>query len=100
MHQLNLELLEQLGVFFEWILKNNTVIPDRERFESLLRKTYALMKELYEPTSPLILQYKKLSDESKQPHKSDEDVPAPLSRKTQLVQKKSPATKCFKLSSQ
>jgi hypothetical protein len=77
MHQLNLELLEQLGVFFEWILKNKAVIPDRKKFESLLHKTQALMKELYLSSTPRILQYRTLSDESKQPQKSDGEVTEP-----------------------
>lgn len=81
MHQLNLELLEQLGVFLEWILKNNKVIPDRERFESLLHKTQALMKELYLSSTPRILQYRTLSDESKQPRKSDGEVTEPSREK-------------------
>ena len=62
MHQLNLELLEQLDVVFQWIIKNDVLVPNREKLRSLLTKTHALIKELYS-SSPQIILYRKLSDE-------------------------------------
>lgn len=77
-HQLNLELLEQLDVVFEWIIKSDVPVPNREKLSSLLVRTHALLKELYS-SSPQILQYqairRKVTGE-----KSDEDVPVPLFR--------------------
>ena len=76
MHQLNLELLEQLGVFFQWVLDNNMAIPNKDRFESLLHKTQALMKELYFADSPKMLQYSTIRRKVTEP-KSDEEVTEP-----------------------
>lgn len=56
MHQLNIEMLEQMGVIFDWIIKNDVPIPNREKLFSLLTKHNALLKELYNET-PRILQY-------------------------------------------
>lgn len=65
-HQLNLELLEQLDVVFEWIIKNDMLVPNREKLSSLLIKIHALLEELYS-SSPQILQYqairRKVTDE-------------------------------------
>jgi hypothetical protein len=76
MHQLNLELLEHLGVFFQWILDSKIDISNKEKFESLLHKTKALMNELYCLDSPKTLHYsairRKVTD-----NKSDEEVPEP-----------------------
>ena len=77
MHQLNLELLEQLGIFGEWILNNNNDIPNREKFQSLLHKTQALLRELYGSSLTKTLQYQKLADEKKHLFRTDEDVPVP-----------------------
>ena len=62
MHQLNLELLEQLGVFFEWILNSEINIPDKEKFNSLFFKTKALLEELYCGKSYTFV-YRKPSDD-------------------------------------
>jgi hypothetical protein len=78
MHQLNLELLEQLGIVCEWILANNIPVPNREKFNSLLRKTHALAQELY-LSSPKTIQYRKISDESLQGDKSDKEFTEPRS---------------------
>ena len=75
-HQLNLELLEQLDVVFEWIIKNDMPVPNREKLSSLLVKTHALLKQLYS-SSPQIMLYRKIADEKKQPFRTDEDVPVP-----------------------
>lgn len=78
MHQLNLELLEQLGVFFQWVLDNKMTIPDRDKFDSLLHRTQALMNELYSSNTPKTLQYssirRKVTD-----RKSDDKVTEPAS---------------------
>jgi hypothetical protein len=62
MHQLNLELLEQLDVACGWILDNQIVVPNQDHIVSLLVKSEALLKEIQGET-PRILQYQKLSDD-------------------------------------
>jgi hypothetical protein len=64
MHQLNLELLEQLDIVFKWIAETDIPIPNKEKLATLLYKTKALLKELYAPSTFKILQYRKLSDDS------------------------------------
>lgn len=80
MHQLNLEILEQLNVTCEWILKSDISIPNKEKLDSLFLKTQALLKELYSSNSLRTLQYQKLADEKKQHFKTDEEVPEPCER--------------------
>jgi cytoplasmic iron level regulating protein YaaA (DUF328/UPF0246 family) len=63
MHQLNLELLEQLDVACGWILDNHITIPNSSLLASLLAKAKALLREL-QSTEPKIMQYQKLSDKS------------------------------------
>jgi hypothetical protein len=46
MHQLNLELLEQLDVACSFLLQNQVKIPNKSTFKSLLRKAWALMDEI------------------------------------------------------
>jgi len=58
MHQLNLELLEQLDVICGWLLKNKIPIPDQDHFCSLLTKAQTLLKEIYSD-SPAFLQHQK-----------------------------------------
>ena len=77
MHQLNLELLEQLDIVFKWIVETDMPIPNREKLSSLLHKTETLIKELYLPNATKYLQYRMLSDESKQPRKPDDKVTEP-----------------------
>ena len=60
LHQLNLEMLEQMGVIYDWIIKNDLPIPNRDKLFSLLGKHNALLKELYNGT-PKIIQYTALS---------------------------------------
>lgn len=76
MHQLNLELLEQLDVTCGWILDNHIVVPNRERLVSLLAKAKSLLNEAQAET-PKILQYGKLSDGFLQRKKSDKDLTEP-----------------------
>lgn len=47
MHQLNLELLEQLDVSCHWILENKIQIPNEKNILSLLSKADILLKEIY-----------------------------------------------------
>ncbi len=68
MHQLNLELLEQLGVTCGWLLDNHVNVPNSEHIHSLLVKTQTLLNEIYFPTS---------SDGFLRRKKSDEDLTAP-----------------------
>jgi hypothetical protein len=60
MHQLNLEMLEQLDVIFRWIIDNDVPIPNSDKLVSLLTKSQSLMKELYF-SSPKTLQYRTVS---------------------------------------
>ncbi len=76
MHQLNLELLEQLDVIFEWMLKNDMPIPNKDKLNPLLNKMHSLMKELYFST-PKSLQYRRVTDEKKHLYGTDEEEPAP-----------------------
>ncbi|MGA2309685.1 MAG: hypothetical protein ABSG57_09085 [Candidatus Bathyarchaeia archaeon] len=80
MHQLNLELMEQLSVFAEWVINNHVSIPNKDKLESLLHKTQALMNELYSTHSTKILQYQKLADEKKHLFRTDEEEPVPVAR--------------------
>ena len=65
MHQLNLEMLEQLDVVFKCIIENDVQIPNADKFVSLLSKSQSLLKEIYF-SSQKIMQYRKLTDESLQ----------------------------------
>ena len=78
MHQLNLELMEQLDVVFRWIINNDLDIPNKEKIVSLLNKTKALTKELYSTNTTKTLHYHKLADEKKQHFRTDEEVPEPV----------------------
>ena len=68
MHQLVLELLEQLDVTCGWLLENKIPIPNRDTIYSLLVKTKTLLDEIHSKTS---------SDEFLQPKKSDKDLTEP-----------------------
>jgi chromatin remodeling complex protein RSC6 len=76
MHQLNLELLEQLDVVFKWIIETDMPIPNKEKLSSLFSRTNALLKELYS-SSPQTMIYQKLADEKKQHPRTDGEVPVP-----------------------
>lgn len=75
MHQLNLELLEQLDVTCEWLLQNRVHPPNEEQFYHLLNKTRTLFEEI-RADKPKILQYsairRKVTEE-----KSDGEVTEP-----------------------
>jgi len=63
MHQLNLELLEQLSISCSSLMENNVQIPNANAVCSLLVKAKALIDEIQAET-PKILQYRILSDDS------------------------------------
>jgi hypothetical protein len=46
MHQLNIELLEQLAVACSFLLQNHVKIPNESTFKSLLRKAWTLLDEI------------------------------------------------------
>jgi hypothetical protein len=73
MHQLNLELLEQLSVSCSWLMEHSVPIPNAETICSLLRKATILLSEI-QADQPTILQYRKLADETKQPPRTDGEV--------------------------
>jgi hypothetical protein len=76
MHQLNLELLEQLDIACGWLIDNNIQVPNASTFCSLLNRAKALLNEI-RADSPKTLVYKKLSDGRKHPPESDGEVPVP-----------------------
>ena len=76
LHQLNLELLEQLNMISGWLIERNITIPDPHILYSLLAKANALLNEI-QSDEPKILQYQKLADEKKQHLRTDEDEPEP-----------------------
>ena len=75
LHQLNIELLEQLDVTFSWLLDNHIKLPNESAFYSLVLKARALMIEIQagEPN----IQYKKLADEFLQRKLTDKDFTEP-----------------------
>lgn len=56
LHQLNLELIEQLCVTSDWLLEHNIPIPNPSSFVSLLNKAKALLIEI-QANEPNSLQY-------------------------------------------
>jgi hypothetical protein len=56
MHQLNVELLEQLNVTCGWLLDNNIHPPNEKQFYHLLSKAKSILEEL-RADKPTILQY-------------------------------------------
>ena len=76
MHQLNLELLEQLDVSCGWLLESKVHLPNERHFVSLLTKARALLSEIQAET-PKTLIYQKLSDGFSQRKKSDKDFTVP-----------------------
>lgn len=76
LHQLNIELLEQLDVACGWLLDNHIQLPNASTFCSLLTKSKALLKEI-QATEPKTWQIAKIADEKKHLNRTDEEVPAP-----------------------
>jgi hypothetical protein len=65
MYQLNLELLEQLGVACGWLLDNKIPIPNRDTICSLLVKARMLLDEIYSP--PFLQHRKRTPEDSTEP---------------------------------
>lgn len=84
MHQLKLELLEQLDVTCGYVLDSNISVPNREHLASLLIKTKAILAEI-SSEKPQILIYRKIADEKKHLKGTDEEVPVPFQRFCQVV---------------
>jgi hypothetical protein len=72
LHQLNLELLEQLNVIGGWLVEHDIPIPNPHILYSLLAKAKALLNEI-ESDEPKVVQYQKLADEKKQLNRTDEE---------------------------
>jgi hypothetical protein len=64
MHQLNLELLENLSVTYSYMDENKIAFPNEGKFRSLLNRSKALLEEMYSVQTPTLLYKQKLSDES------------------------------------
>lgn len=79
MHQLNIELLEQLSVSCSWLMEQHIPIPNAEKIASLLNKAQSLIREI-QSDEPKILQYKKLADEKKQQPRTDDKGTVPRAR--------------------
>ncbi len=56
MHQLNIELLEQLNVTCSFILEHKVEIPNKDTLISLMSKAWTLLDEI-QADDPKILQY-------------------------------------------
>jgi hypothetical protein len=82
MHQLNLELLEQLNVTCAWLIEHNIPIPNMQTLLSLLGKTRALLAEI-QADEPSLLQYqairRKVTDSE-----SDDKVTEPFRKVTHI----------------
>ena len=76
LHQLNLELLEQLNVICDWLVEHDIPIPNPQSLYSLLSKAKSILNEI-ENSEPRILHFqairRKVTEE-----KSDDKVPVPL----------------------
>ena len=68
LHQLNFELLEQLGVACAYFRENHIKLPNEEKILSLLSKAMVLIEEINS---------KPLSDEISQKKSSDKDFTKP-----------------------
>ena len=77
MHQLNIELLEQLAVACSFLSKNHVEIPNGETFVSLLEKAMTLLDEI-QADEPKIMQYTMSNRRKVTAFKTDEDVPEPF----------------------
>jgi len=84
MHQLNIELLEQLAVACDYLVSNHVEVPNSNLFASLIHKAMTLLDDL-QADRPKILQYQKLADEKKQRFRTDEDEPVPLIHNNYII---------------
>jgi hypothetical protein len=78
MYQLNLELIENLAVTYAFIADNNIPIPNEEKFNSLLNKVRALLREMYLTEKRQIVQYRKVSRRKVTDFRNDGEVTEPL----------------------
>jgi hypothetical protein len=85
LHQLNLELLEQLDVTCSWLLDNGIKLPNENKFHSLLIKARALLIEIQTATPKF--SYQKLADETLQGKRTDGDFTESGYRKKSHVSK-------------
>ena len=76
LHQLNLELLEQLNIACGYFVDNNIPLPNLKTLYSLFQKAQSILNEIQADT-PKILQYNKLSDDWKHRDKSNGKVTEP-----------------------
>ena len=76
MHQLNMELLEQLAVACDFLKKSGVPLPNASTFVSLLSKAVSLLNEI-QADEPKMMQYQKLADEKKHLLRTDEDETEP-----------------------
>ena len=77
LHQLNLELLEQLSVACGFLTENKVPIPNEGTFVSLLKKATTLLSEIYSEPSSTMLVVTKPADETLQRKRTDEDLTEP-----------------------
>ena len=85
MHQLNLELLEQLAITCDWLRNSGIRLPNESTFYSLLNKTTTLLDEI-QADSPKTIVYQKLSDGRKHLSESDGKVPVPQKYRLHCLQ--------------
>ena len=80
LHELNVELLEQLDVACAWLIDNHVQVPNESVFYSLLFKSKALLEEM-QTDEPAIIQYSCISRRKVtalgEKHGTDEEVPEP-----------------------
>jgi hypothetical protein len=71
-----MELLEQISIACDYLLKSDVTIPNGNVLASLLNKAMTILNEI-QSDSPTILQYQKLTDEKKQSPRTDEEGTVP-----------------------
>jgi hypothetical protein len=77
MHELNLELLEQLSVTCDWLLEKHISLPNESTFCSLLIRAKTLLSEIQADESK-ILQYRTISNRRNvTDFKTDDKEPVP-----------------------
>ena len=77
LHELNVELLEQLDVACTWLIDNRVQVPNESVFYSLLSKSKVLLEEM-QADEPIILRYTTNSRRKVTLFKTDEEVPEPM----------------------
>ncbi len=77
LQQLNFEILEELGILLDYIEANHIQVPNRDKFNSMLAKTHALLKELYF-SSDKVMPYRKLNRRKVTAFRTDKEVTEPV----------------------